>query len=91
MTAAHRPGRNDPCHCGSGKKYKHCHLEQDEAEAHAARAKAAAEAPPPSAEETAAAKSAKRPSHRATDQPWKGSTHKAFTPKTRTPRKVGGS
>lgn len=19
------PGRNDPCHCGSGKKYKHCH------------------------------------------------------------------
>ncbi len=20
-----RPGRNDPCHCGSGKKYKHCH------------------------------------------------------------------
>lgn len=19
-------GRNDPCHCGSGKKYKHCHL-----------------------------------------------------------------
>jgi len=24
-------GRNDPCHCGSGKKYKKCHLEQDEA------------------------------------------------------------
>lgn len=23
-------GRNDPCHCGSGKKYKHCHLEADE-------------------------------------------------------------
>lgn len=20
-----KPGRNDPCHCGSGKKYKHCH------------------------------------------------------------------
>ncbi|MBI5836776.1 MAG: SEC-C domain-containing protein [Candidatus Eisenbacteria bacterium] len=19
-----RPGRNDPCHCGSVKKYKHC-------------------------------------------------------------------
>jgi uncharacterized protein len=19
------PGRNDPCHCGSGKKYKKCH------------------------------------------------------------------
>ena len=25
------PGRNDPCHCGSGKKYKKCHLAQDEA------------------------------------------------------------
>ncbi len=23
------PGRNDPCHCGSGKKYKHCHLKLD--------------------------------------------------------------
>ncbi len=20
-----RPGRNEPCFCGSGKKYKHCH------------------------------------------------------------------
>jgi uncharacterized protein len=20
-----RPGRNDPCTCGSGKKYKKCH------------------------------------------------------------------
>ncbi|MCB0078693.1 MAG: preprotein translocase subunit SecA [Anaerolineales bacterium] len=24
-----RPGRNDPCHCGSGKKYKHCHMQED--------------------------------------------------------------
>jgi preprotein translocase subunit SecA len=24
-----RPGRNDPCWCGSGKKYKHCHMRQD--------------------------------------------------------------
>ena len=23
-------GRNDPCHCGSGKKYKQCHLRADE-------------------------------------------------------------
>lgn len=22
-------GRNDPCHCGSGKKYKKCHLDSD--------------------------------------------------------------
>lgn len=21
--------RNDPCHCGSGKKYKNCHMNQD--------------------------------------------------------------
>jgi preprotein translocase subunit SecA len=25
-----RPGRNDPCYCGSGKKYKKCHLVADE-------------------------------------------------------------
>lgn len=24
-------GRNDLCHCGSGKKYKHCHWKQDRA------------------------------------------------------------
>ena len=24
-----KPGRNDPCYCGSGKKYKHCHLKAD--------------------------------------------------------------
>ena len=24
-----RPGRNEPCWCGSGKKYKKCHLESD--------------------------------------------------------------
>lgn len=24
-------GRNDPCHCGSGRKYKHCHYDQDRA------------------------------------------------------------
>lgn len=25
-----KPGRNDPCWCGSGKKYKKCHLQSDE-------------------------------------------------------------
>lgn len=25
-----RPGRNDPCWCGSGQKYKKCHLDTDE-------------------------------------------------------------
>jgi uncharacterized protein YchJ len=23
-------GRNDPCHCGSGKKYKSCHMVSDQ-------------------------------------------------------------
>ncbi len=26
-------GRNDPCHCGSGRKYKQCHLREDLARA----------------------------------------------------------
>lgn len=26
-----KTGRNDPCHCASGKKYKHCCLEKDRA------------------------------------------------------------
>jgi hypothetical protein len=30
-----RPGRNDPCRCGSGKKYKKCHLVSDEQDAQA--------------------------------------------------------
>jgi hypothetical protein len=29
--AVARPGRNEPCWCGSGKKYKKCHLASDEA------------------------------------------------------------
>ena len=23
-------GRNDPCHCGSGKKYKNCHMKMEQ-------------------------------------------------------------
>ena len=34
-------GRNDPCHCGSGKKYKKCHLEKDERKDSKKRLKAA--------------------------------------------------
>src|SRR5581483_2663861 len=38
-------GRNDPCHCGSGRKYKKCHLAADEAREHEeATARAAAPA-----------------------------------------------
>jgi hypothetical protein len=28
--SAQKPGRNDICWCGSGKKYKKCHLPEDE-------------------------------------------------------------
>jgi len=27
-----KPGRNDPCWCGSGKKYKNCHMREDAVE-----------------------------------------------------------
>ena len=27
--AVPQTGRNEPCHCGSGRKYKHCCLEKD--------------------------------------------------------------
>ncbi|HEX3989097.1 MAG TPA: SEC-C domain-containing protein [Verrucomicrobiae bacterium] len=52
--------RNDPCHCGSGKKYKHCHLDLDAA-AHRSNGashvekSAPAATPPPSAAVTLAA------------------------------------
>ncbi len=26
-----KPGRNEPCYCGSGKKYKQCHMREDQA------------------------------------------------------------
>jgi methionyl aminopeptidase len=29
LARASRPGRNDPCWCGSGQKYKRCHLDAD--------------------------------------------------------------
>jgi methionyl aminopeptidase len=35
-----RPGRNDPCWCGSGQKYKKCHLDTDGAAAEKAPAAA---------------------------------------------------
>ena len=33
VIAPPKPGRNDPCWCGSGKKYKKCHLAADEEDA----------------------------------------------------------
>jgi preprotein translocase subunit SecA len=37
-------GRNDPCHCGSGKKYKHCHMKSDMAGGNGKNAKTPAQA-----------------------------------------------
>jgi len=90
MTAQtdHRPGRNEPCHCGSGRKYKQCCLEKDNLAATAARAVAAAEAPAqPSDEATTTSAPARKPK---SDQPWKTTSTRGFVPRSRTPRKVGG-
>lgn len=90
-----RPGRNEPCHCGSGRKYKHCCLAKDEKKAAAARAKAAKaeEAAAAPAEEAATAAPPPRAPKPKTDQPWKvgsASSTRGFVPRSRTPRKVGG-
>ncbi len=84
-----RPGRNDKCWCGSGKKYKHCCLDKDEA-----AARAASTAAPPeteaAAQATENAPAPRQPKHQ-TYQPWKKSaanTH-GFQ-RVSTPRKVGG-
>ena len=102
-----KPGRNEPCSCGSGKKYKQCCLAKDEAAAAEARAAAraaeaaeaaaaaaqAAEAEPQAEEHAAKAKAA-APMHapkHATHQPWKATNSRGFAPKNRMPRKAGGS
>ena len=94
MDAAQRKslGRNDPCHCGSGKKYKQCHLAADEAAEREARAKAvtAAESAAPAAEPAKAAAPAAVPRH-ATRQPWKGgNTNTRGFQKVSVARKTGG-
>ncbi len=87
--ASTRPGRNEPCHCGSGRKYKHCCLEKDEAAEAAARAKATAGA---AAQPAEPAREAPRPTPKhQTDQPWKAPTARVYVPRPRGPRKVGGS
>ena len=82
-------GRNDPCHCGSGKKYKNCCLAKDEAAAREARAKAAAEAAAETPAEPAKTGPAAAPRPK-TRQPWKGHTNTRGFQKVSAPRKVGG-
>jgi len=93
-TTIARPGRNEPCHCGSGRKYKQCCLEKDNAEASAAR-KAVAEAvqQPSAVSETADAATVKtgRSPKRQNDQPWKAANTRGFGNRTRAPRKAGGA
>ena len=91
-----RPGRNEPCHCGSGKKYKHCCLEKDEALDREARAKAAEEAIA-HAEEAGADEHTghhdhgARPPRKAPDQPWKTSKGAGGFHQISGPRKIGSS
>ena len=86
--AVARPGRNEPCRCGSGRKYKQCCLDKDEAKARAAYAKAVAEAPEPSPD---AAPAPRRTPKHNTQQPWKATSTRSPHQRVRTPRKVGGS
>src|SRR5437762_3261858 len=93
VTTIARPGRNEPCHCCSGRTYKHCCLDKDHAEASAAR-KAAAEAEQSSAvAETpdAATGRTRRSPKPQSHQPWKAANTRGFGDRTRTPRKAGGA
>jgi hypothetical protein len=87
--ARHDLGRNDPCHCGSGKKYKQCHLAKDEAAERAAREKAAAQAA--ATVEPEAQRPAPPPPKHNTRQPWKGQQNTRGFGKLNIPRRSGGS
>ncbi len=89
-TSTPRPGRNDRCHCGSGKKYKQCCLQADAAADRAARAEAAAAAPVSVADEEG---TKQKPEHktahgRDASQSWRrgqtqGSSLRKSGPRTR--------
>lgn len=88
-------GRNDPCHCGSGKKYKQCHLDKDEAAAREARAKAMAEAEknapapePPKEGEKPSIKSHDKPNFH--EQRGRGGANTKGFQRASSVRKVGG-
>ena len=85
-------GRNDPCHCGSGKKYKQCCLEKDESKERAARAKAAEKAAKEApAAEAAPEQASHKPQRHASQQPWKGQANTRGFQRVNAMRKVGGS
>jgi len=81
-------GRNEPCHCGSGKKYKHCCLAKDEEAAREKAQQATTSPPPPPAEPERTPHVP--PRRREANQPWKRTTQSALRFKrAATPRKVG--
>ncbi|MFI5166992.1 MAG: SEC-C metal-binding domain-containing protein [Thermoanaerobaculales bacterium] len=83
------PGRNEPCHCGSGKKYKHCCLAKDEEAERASRAQQTSAAPPPAPPEEEPSPRP-TPPPRAQGQPWKRAAKTARGPRRiTTPRKAG--
>ena len=89
-----RPGRNEPCYCGSGRKYKQCCLGKDEAAARQAREEtnasaraAAADAPLPE-EETHASRPRTHPAQRIGFVG--GPNPRGFKRPTSAPRKTGG-
>ena len=92
-TFVHDLGRNDACHCGSGRKYKRCCLDKDEAAAQAARASAEADARADAPPDPAAGKPVQqRPPKPSSYQPWKRSaTNTHSFQRMSTPRKVRGS
>jgi len=91
------PGRNDPCHCGSGKKYKKCCEDKDAAAKHTILEKQWGEAEKIAAkkaeeEKTAAGPQAAGAPTKPTHQPHM-SDHRRNTiaiPKFNMPRKTGG-
>lgn len=84
-------GRNDPCHCGSGKKYKACCLAKDESKERAAREKAAQTAPLDAAPAEAASARELRKEQRHAAQPWKRQANTRGFQRVNAFRKVGGS
>jgi hypothetical protein len=92
-------GRNDPCHCGSGKKYKKCCMSKDEAaerqvleknweKAAAAAAAAAKEQPESEAKAKESSNTTAKPTgpQKSTKQ-----QHPTFVPnQVAMPRKSGG-
>ncbi len=88
-SAAKLPGRNEPCHCGSGKKYKHCCLAKDE-EAERLSLEQQASVAEPTAPPEAEPPKRTPPPPRAQGQPWRRSTKSAPGPRrVTTPRKAG--